>query len=192
MTDFGRRLGTGDMLKSVYDANDDGVVDAAPAHKASHQAGGSDEVAVTGLVGTTPNAILGEDNLDKDLRAYRINIANGTNASTVKVYVNPKFNAIGIAEEDNLAKLGSTTSFKLNGDGSRLTIKASAVGYVTKKTLAANVKRNLGQVALDVWHSQDGDDVFVQFYNAGTGAPADLTAMVDTGVLRATLVFITR
>ena len=49
MTDFGRRSGVGDMLKSVYDANDDGVVDEVPAHKISHQDAGSDEVSLAGL-----------------------------------------------------------------------------------------------------------------------------------------------
>lgn len=51
MTDFGRRAGTGDMLKSVYDTNDDGVVDQAPAHKATHQDAGSDEIILTDLTG---------------------------------------------------------------------------------------------------------------------------------------------
>lgn len=51
MTDFGRRAGLGDMTKAVYDADEDGVVDAAPAHKTSHEDGGSDEIDLTGLVG---------------------------------------------------------------------------------------------------------------------------------------------
>lgn len=54
MTDFGRRSGSGDMLKSVYDTNEDGVVDAAAAtaaHKTSHQNGGTDEISVVGLSG---------------------------------------------------------------------------------------------------------------------------------------------
>lgn len=51
MTDFGRRVGAGDMLKSVYDANNDAVVDAVIAHLLSHQLGGSDEISVAGLSG---------------------------------------------------------------------------------------------------------------------------------------------
>lgn len=39
------------MLKSIYDVNDDGVVDSVPAHKASHQDGGSDEISVQRLDG---------------------------------------------------------------------------------------------------------------------------------------------
>ena len=52
MTDFGRRAG--DMLKSVYDTDDDGVVDvveAAPPHKTSHQSSGDDELNTSGLTG---------------------------------------------------------------------------------------------------------------------------------------------
>ena len=73
MTDFGRRSGVGDMLKAVYDPNEDGVIAAAqteadmtkavydPAfaaiqillnnHKTQHQSGGTDEINVTGLTG---------------------------------------------------------------------------------------------------------------------------------------------
>ncbi|MBA7624091.1 hypothetical protein ES703_31495 [subsurface metagenome] len=36
-----------DMKKSVYDSNDDGVVDVVPAHKATHDLGGTDELAVS-------------------------------------------------------------------------------------------------------------------------------------------------
>jgi len=59
--------GSGDMLKSVYDTDDDGVVDDSEklegsskaqvrdhtpqAHKTSHQDGGSDEISIEGLAG---------------------------------------------------------------------------------------------------------------------------------------------
>lgn len=52
MTDFGRRFG--DMFKSTYDTDQNGVVDeveAVPAHKTSHQNGGSDALDCSGLDG---------------------------------------------------------------------------------------------------------------------------------------------
>lgn len=71
MTDFGRRTGQGDMLKSVYDPNDDGVVALAQteadmtkavydpalaamatllaAHNTQHQYGGSDAIKLDAL-----------------------------------------------------------------------------------------------------------------------------------------------
>jgi len=55
MTDFGRRAGIGDMLKSIYDVNDNGVVDSVPAHNYSHQFAGLDKISVhllTGLLAT--------------------------------------------------------------------------------------------------------------------------------------------
>jgi len=51
VTDFGRRRGTGDMLRSVYDTDHSGVVDQTPAHKATHQDEGDDEVSVDALSG---------------------------------------------------------------------------------------------------------------------------------------------
>lgn len=192
MTDFGRKSGLGDMLKSVYDSNDDGVVDDVPDHKDTHQAGGADEIAVTGLTGTTPGAIIGDGTVNINLRAIRIYIDNGTNAATVKVYTGGKYNVSPISVEDNLGKSGSTTSFALNSDGSRLLIKATALGYIVRKTLGATIKRNESQTDLTVWHSADGDDLFVQFHNTATGAPVDLTTLVDTGAIRATAIFISQ
>jgi len=52
MTDFGTR--PADMLKSVYDADEDGIVDdseSTAAHATKHQYGGSDEIDATLLVG---------------------------------------------------------------------------------------------------------------------------------------------
>lgn len=52
MTDFGRR--PGEMLKSVYDTDENGVVDtvqAVPGHGTSHQNTGADEISVAGLAG---------------------------------------------------------------------------------------------------------------------------------------------
>lgn len=51
MTDFGRRAGVGDMLTSVYDTDESGVVDKAPAHKDTHEDEGDDEISVVGLSG---------------------------------------------------------------------------------------------------------------------------------------------
>lgn len=93
MTDFGRRSGGGDMLKTVYDPNndgviataqteadmtkavydptDDGVVDSVPAHKTSHQDAGSDEVAATGLVGRVNYVDRGDpSSIDKTLADF--------------------------------------------------------------------------------------------------------------------------
>ena len=71
MTDFGRRAGDmlksvydadkdgvialaqteADMTKAVYDSGDDGVVDDIPAHAAEHEDGGGDEIDTTDLAG---------------------------------------------------------------------------------------------------------------------------------------------
>lgn len=51
VTDFGRRMGTGDMLKSVYDTDDDGKVDAVEEHADLHEDGGTDEIGCAGLAG---------------------------------------------------------------------------------------------------------------------------------------------
>lgn len=71
MTDMGRRAGGGDMYKSVYDPNDDGVIAVAQtqadmtkavydpvlntlvalaaSHATQHQNGGSDEISLVGM-----------------------------------------------------------------------------------------------------------------------------------------------
>lgn len=52
MTDFGKK--TGDMKKSTYDTDEDGVVDdseATAAHASKHENEGNDEISVAGLSG---------------------------------------------------------------------------------------------------------------------------------------------
>jgi len=51
MTDFGRRAGPGDMLKSVYDTDDDGYVDGLKDHKELHEDAGDEEILLTNLFG---------------------------------------------------------------------------------------------------------------------------------------------
>jgi len=85
MTDFGRRLGLGDMSKATYDPNDDGVIALAQtqadmikavydpfiaalqalaaAHKTQHQTGGTDEIDCTALVGTVNYVDRGDPNV---------------------------------------------------------------------------------------------------------------------------------
>ena len=82
--------GSGDMLKSVYDTDDDGVVDdseklegsskaqvqdhSPKAHKTSHQDGGSDEISIAGLAGE-PAALTAHE---ADPDAHHSNIATLT------------------------------------------------------------------------------------------------------------------
>ena len=57
MTDFGR--GEGDMLKSAYDTDHDGVVDDSEStadHASKHQKDGDDEISVTNLAGELADA----------------------------------------------------------------------------------------------------------------------------------------
>lgn len=104
MTDFGRRAGQGDMLKSVYDPNEDGVIALAQteadmtkaaydpvinalialaaAHKTQHQSGGSDEIDVTGLTGL-PDADMKRSVYDPNLDGV-IAIAQGGTGQAAK------------------------------------------------------------------------------------------------------------
>lgn len=56
MTDFGRRVGTGDMTKAVYDPIIDALLALAAAHKTQHQDAGSDQITVAGLLGELAEA----------------------------------------------------------------------------------------------------------------------------------------
>lgn len=133
-----------DMLKSVYDPNDDGVIAVAQTeadmtkvvydvvlanivsahenHSDRHEDGGWDEISVLGLVGTTPTAILGKAAVGRRIRYSRVLVQDGTTANSLKLRFIAQFNGDTIAVTDNVIKGATTGNFKYSGSGWTFTI----------------------------------------------------------------------
>jgi len=256
MTDFGRPAGVGDMLKSVYDPDLDGDVDALATHKTSHQDGGSDEIDVTdlsgeladdqppkehplagnkhtsatlaqlnaeisdatldkdtdtrtptahktshqdggsdeinvaGLTGTTPRAILGDATPGRVLRYIQLEIANGTTGATLKCTIADLFNGDVVSSVDNISKDATTDGFTLSADGQKLTIEAAILSGNVLYAMAV-IGNNATEVLFAVTPRAESNDIFLNFTVVPTGDPIDLTTLVDTGKIWLHITYIT-
>jgi len=140
----------------------------------------------------SPLAIMGDATSGRKLRSFRVDINNGTNASTLKVkcWTTGYFNGDTIAEEDNLAKDGSTTSFSLSAAGGTLTIKATALsGNVVG--VAGVIAHNSCGTAILVRSYVNGNNLDLAFTNATAGSGVDLTSLVDAGFIHVNVIYIT-
>jgi len=212
VTDFGRRMGAGDMLKSVYDPNADGVIAAAQTeadmtkavydtdddakvneaepHATSHQDGESDEVDVTGLVGTTPRAILGDATPGRVLRKSALTVENGTNASTIKCTLTSMWNGDVIAAQDNIGKDATTGHYHLAATGGAITILNSGL---TGSALDGHVSLyyNASGTPLLVSAIKTAAGLVLNFIGHSDGSTQDLTVLVDTGIIIPHILYLT-
>lgn len=176
----------------ISDATLDKNTDTRPptTHKTNHQHGESDEINVTGLVGTTPRAILGDATAGRVFRAIIITIANGTNASTLKCTVASRWNGDAIAEQDNIAKDATTGHFKLNAAGTWLTILNTGL---TGNALfgMANLYNNASATSLLASVIKMADGLLFQTQGLSDGTAKDLTVLVDTGTINIHSLYIT-
>lgn len=187
MTDFGRRAGVGDMLKSVYDQNADNVVDSVPAHKATHQSGGADALNVTGLVGTTPRAILGDATPGRVERTMELYILDGSIADTINVQTLNVWNGDTIAAQDNLAKQGDETNFALDAGGFTLTIKAAGLTGNAVAIVAHSITGSTTGAIYNCMAIVADNNIHIFLSDATDGTQIDLTAAVDLGLFTITL-----
>ena len=163
--------GGGDMLKSVYDTGDDGVVDdseklegstkaqvrdhSPQAHKASHQDGGSDEISVAGLSGLLADGQtpLAHKTSHEDGGSDEISIEGlaGEPAALTAHEADPD------AHHSNVA----TLTFVIDGGGSAITTGQKGHLHIpfnciiTQVTLLAD---QTGSIVIDIW--KDGYGFF--------------------------------
>lgn len=191
MTDFGRRSGVGDMLKSVYDQNADDVVDSAPAHKTTHQSGGADAINVTGLTGTTPRALFGDATPGRVVRVMEVYILDGSNADTINVQTLEVWNGDTIAAQDNLGHGGDETNFALDAGGLTLTIKAAGLTGNAVAILAHVMTGSTTGAVYNMIALVADNNIFLALSDATDGTQIDLAAAVDLGLITLSLTYLT-
>lgn len=212
MTDMGRRYGLGDMLKSVYDPNDDGVfavaqteadmtkavydtvIDAlvalAAAHKTQHQNGGADEIDATGLDGIPVGALLGDPAEGRVVRHALLTIANGTNPATLKCGLGPLWNADTILTTDNIGKGATTGDFYLSPDGQSLRILPAGLSGDTVCAWGIPVQNACG-FPINSYVQRLTLNIDVRITHDGSGAFGDITTLVNTGTIILQITYIT-
>lgn len=191
MTDFGRRAGVGDMLKSVYDQNADNVVDSVPAHKTTHQSGQADAINVTGLTGTTPKALLGDATPGRVERSMEIYIMDGSNADTINVSTLDSWNGDTIAMQDNLGHGGDETNYALDGFGFTLTIKAAGLTGNAVAVLCSSITGSTCGTVYKMIATALANNIVILLSHATDGTQVDLAAAVDLGLLSLNITYLT-
>lgn len=160
------------------------------AHKASHQNGGTDEINVTGLVGATARAILGDATAGRVLRKASLTISNGSTASTLKCTMTAMWNGDAIAEQDNIGKDATTGHFHLTAAGTALTILNAGL---TGSALDGHTSLyfNASGTALLVSAIKTDAGLVLNFIGVSDGVGLDLTVLVDTGIIIPHILYIT-
>jgi len=213
MTEMGRRVGTGDMLKSVYDPNLDGVIALAQtqadmtkavydpvvaaiqalaaAHKTQHQNGGTDEINATGLTGVPVAPLLLDGVAGRVLRLVSLTIDHGTTEDTLKCTLVDFWNGDAIALTDNIPKNGTAGHFGLHANGDRITIAAAGLTGNCVAVIFGHIRDALCVQNLYVAAQEDSNNIQVKIYDQADGLSEDITGLVDTGVIYVQLAYIT-
>lgn len=163
---------------------------APSAHKTSHQDGGTDEIDVTGLTGTTPAAILGHVHPPTHFRVGRLTIANGTQAATLKCTFTNLWNGPDIATTDNIAKGATTGGFTLNVNGAILTVDAVPLALFSYLALAS-LHRNNCNIDLTIAILAVAGGIQISLRVNPGGAAQDITSLVDQGAITLNILYIT-
>lgn len=170
--------------------DDSGGSRTPSAHKTSHGSGGTDEIDVTGLVGATARALLGDATASRVIRLTRLIIGDGTNNNTIKCTLTNRWNGDDIAETDNIPKDGSSGHYSLVAVGHTITIAAAGL---TGNALAAfsllAINKTTTDLTIQGWASTN--NIKITFYDTAAGAPQDITSIIDAGDIEIELLYLT-
>lgn len=216
MTDFGRRVGVGDMLAADYDPVITALVALSAAHKTQHQIGGADALSLagltpglhklthklggtdpidcTGLPGTGGAGLLWDGTPGRVLRFSTLYLKDGTEAAKLKCQLINQGNGDAIAETDNIAKGTTEGSFTWSADGTKLTIECAGLsgnvracaGIATKNALALETRSHINCLAV-----VEANDINVKLYEQGTGNLLDIGVLIDYGDVWCTIIYVT-
>ena len=176
----------------ISDATLDDKTSVRPpeVHKAHHEDGGTDEMSVAGLVGTTPRAILGDATAGRVLRCSYIHFDDGSVGDSLKCTLVALFNGDAIAETDNIAKDATTGHFALNATGTQLLILNTGLTGEARFIMADIIINATGQSIL-VYPGMHVDGIRLELQGISDGTSKDITGLVDVADVYVTILYIT-
>jgi hypothetical protein len=135
--------------------------------------------------------IHGDGTEGRVLRCIALKVDDGTNATTLKPSCTSVWNGDAVAEEDNLGHGGDTGNFSLDADGKVLTIEAGGLSGNVIGIVASQIYYNASGAALDVHCTVASNNITVYVRHTTTGADQVMTTLVDTGIFRIQILYIT-
>lgn len=160
-------------------------------HSLSHQKNGADELNVTGLVGTTPRAILLDALPGRVLRKSVVTISDGSNSDTIAVDVVARFNGIDLVKQDNIGKGHNGLYLQLSSDGHELIFKENVFPGQAVSVFSSTISINFRGVVLSLDGWCTGGEAHLAFFNASSGAAYDLTSLLSGRNIHAAFLIIT-
>jgi len=137
----------------------------------------------------TSNYVLEGSSSRAVLRKIQLAILDGTNANTLKCTVTSKWNGDAINQTDNIAKNATTGNFTLDDGGDTLTIEAA--GLTGNVIMAMGyVRSNASEVPITLSIDALSNDIRIRTFDL-TGSAEDLTALVDTGNIYVSILYLT-
>jgi len=164
---------------------------APEAHKTSHQDGGSDEIDVTGLVGTTPRAILGDATAGRVIRKAWLTVSDGSVANSIAVEMVARWNGDTLAKVDNVTKGYDGTFVGLSATGKDLYIKNAAVSGNFISVLSCVITINATGTGATACYNKTSTAARLSLRDGRSGAKKDLTISVDVGLVELSMVYLT-
>jgi len=151
---------------------------------------------ITALTNTTintktPNQILGDGTANRVMRVLIFIIENGTDAGTIKVTTQSRWNGDANAAQDNIGKSETEGVWNLNVGGNILTLFATGITGDAIAALSGILAYNASGTAITFNSFINSGNLLFVFYNATTGAVADLTTLVDTGSIWGNVTYLT-
>jgi hypothetical protein len=114
------------------------------------------------------------------LRVSLIKIQDGNNANTIKITMTSSWNGDAVSVKDNLGKSGTVVPWTLNVGGTVLTLDMATLSGAAVVVPTVTTYYNISGTAMDVYGQISSTNILFNFYNSATGAPLDMTALMDT------------
>jgi len=135
--------------------------------------------------------LLGDGTNGRILRQIQMDIADGTNAATLTCNTIDQWNGNANNYTNNIAKGATTGIWTLSADGSTLTLESGGLSGNCIAVIAANIWKNESTANIVFLYMAYFNGIFLQFFNATTGAVVDLTTLVNTGSIKLVVTYLT-
>ena len=144
-----------------------------------------------GTLTTNSNYVVeGEPGQRAIFRGFRLSIADGTNANTLKASMDFNWNSTDEVTTDNVAKGATTGNYTLSADGLDLTIDSGALDGTVDEVFMASMDANNSGTYYTFNSFQLGGEIVVRLLTV-SGVMTDITAVVDAGTVRGKIVIVT-
>jgi hypothetical protein len=135
--------------------------------------------------------LVGDSTAGRVVRRSLLNIDDATDANEIKCTLSSNWNGDAIETTDNIGKGETVGNFTLSAGGNTITVEAAGLSGNVVGVLSAEISHNASNNAINVLSQVASNDIYLYFTDDGTAAAQDVTSLVDTGLIRVLVTYIT-